>query len=234
MPPKIPGKLNEPPSEAEFNALRIAAFCRSKGGIFYRLHPTNRSTGDPWHPVFFSTRGTTRFDPENGVGTLYVAQSLAGAILEKFDDRWGPVGSIERTLTRAELDSWWVTLIDLAPAAVFSTRGSNLSKIGTDAQLLTGDYAIARQWALRLMNHPDKIGGIAYASRHAYSRGNLAIFLRDGLRPESYDANLGPANKRWWRREAGHGIAIVHGPQIKLAVHPQLKAILTDLEVGVL
>jgi RES domain len=93
---KIPGKLNEPPPETEFNQLEIAKFCRPKSGILYRLHSTDFSTGRPWEPVLFSRRGATRFDPTDGVGTLYIAKSLAGAVLEIFDDRWGPVGSIDR------------------------------------------------------------------------------------------------------------------------------------------
>ena len=233
MAKKIPGKLNEPPPETEFNQLEIAKFCKPKSGILYRLHSTDLSTGKPWEPVFFSKRGATRFDPTDGVGTLYVAKSLAGAVLEIFDDRWGPVGSIERTFTKSELETWWVTLIDLPTSSMFETMGINLSKIGTDTQLLSGDHATAREWALRLMNHPDRIGGISYASRHDHTKDNLAVFLRAGLMPQIYDANLASNNVSGWQREAHHGTVIVNGPAIRLGTHPELKMVVMELEVGI-
>lgn len=232
MAKKTPGRLNEPPSETEFNRLKIAQFCEPKSGVLYRLHSTDPSTGSPWPPVFFSRRGKTRFDPANGVGTLYVAISLSGAILEIFDDRWGQVGSIERTFTKSELETWWVTLIDLPTISMFEAMGINLSKIGTDAQLLSGDYATAREWALRLMNHSDSIDGIAYASRHDHTKVNLAVFMRNALLPEIYDANLASKTVSGWQREVHHGTAIIYGPAIRLGTHPELNAVVQELEVG--
>jgi RES domain-containing protein len=232
MAKKTPGEFHPPPPAYEFNQLPLAPPCTLESGFLYRLHSTNVETGAPWPAVFFSRRGTSRFDPVEGVGTLYAAKSLAGAVLEVFDDRWGPVGSIERTLTPSELETWWVTLVDLPPTTVFDTSGVDLSKIGTDLQLLAGDHATARTWALRLMEHPANLGGIVYASRHAHTKVNLAIFQRKALLPEMFDANLGPKTISAWTREARHGANIIFGPAIKLGTHPELIAVSKELEVG--
>jgi RES domain-containing protein len=129
MAKKTPGELHPPPLTKEFNELPLARLCVLESGLLYRLHSTNVETETPWPAVFFSRRGATRFDPAEGVGTLYAAKSLAGAVLEVFDDRWGPVGGIERTLTPSELETWWVTLVDLPPTTVFDTSGVNLEPI---------------------------------------------------------------------------------------------------------
>jgi len=198
MPKKTPGKLQSPPATEEFSKLPLANWCKSANGIFYRLHSTNQGTGAPWPPVFFSQQGRSRFDPTQGPGTFYIAESLAGALLEIFDDHWGPVGSSNRMITRSELDTWWVTLIALPETTVFETAGASLSKIGTDLQLLSGDHAVAREWAVRVAEHPVEAGGIAYVSRHDHTKRNLAIFRRAHLFSEISDKRLIPAVFAKW------------------------------------
>jgi hypothetical protein len=159
MPKKTPGKLNPPPPAAEFNKLPLYSWCGLREGFYLRLHRVNRSTGKPWHPIHFSRRGASRFDPPTGPGTLYVGESIGGILLEVFDDSWGAVGSLSRCLTRAQLNEWWVTLVAVPPVNLFYAHGIALSKIGTDVQLLSGDHATAREWALRLAEHPLCIDG---------------------------------------------------------------------------
>ena len=89
MPKKTPGRLNPPPTQAAFDKLPLGKLSGPVKDVFYRLHSLDKATGRPWHPVFFSQRGTTRFDPATGVGALYIGSSLIGALLEMFDDRWG-------------------------------------------------------------------------------------------------------------------------------------------------
>ena len=151
MGKKIPGKLGIPPAQKRFNALPLGRLTRQIEGTFYRLHSLNPDTGKAWDPLHFSVRGTSRFDPVGGVGTLYLAEELAGAMMEVFDDRWGPVGSLGRSVTRQELKEWWVSLVNIPAVSVFDATGPNLSKLGTDAQLLTSSYTKSRQWAQRLV-----------------------------------------------------------------------------------
>src|SRR5260221_3790135 len=144
---KTPGKLNAPPPQAEFDKLPLTRWCTRLRGVFYRLHSLNAQTGKPWHPIHFSRAGRTRFDPVNGSGTVYVGETLSGVLMEVFDDLWGPVESITRSLSRTQLQEWYVTLVSILSVTLFEAHKGNLSRIGTDLQLLAGDHALSREWA---------------------------------------------------------------------------------------
>jgi hypothetical protein len=234
MPKKTPGKLNAPPAQAAFDRLPLVSFCKSVKRVFYRLHGLNSATGGPWPPVFFGHADRTRFDPGQGLGTLYLGGTLAGVLMELFDDRWGPLGDRSRRLTRTELGRWWVTLVATPAVTVFEASGPNLSKVGTDLQLLSGDHATARTWALRIMSHPAGVDGILYGSRHDDTQQNLALFNRAGLLPCLPDAALLPPAARHGPGPANAVGPLVCGPAILLRNHPELKAALQSLEVAVL
>jgi len=234
MAKKTPGKLNKPPPQAEFDQLNLEALCGEEDGIYYRLHSIDGKTGNPWPPLHFSKRGTTRFDPSDGVGTLYLAQSLQGALMEIFDDRWGAVGDPGRSITLRELREWRVTIMNPPKVKLFDATGQNLSKIGTDGQLLTGDYSVTREWAKRLMMHPHAIDGIRFRSRHDLDLINIALFDRAGRFPPLLDVGLHESSKGKWKRSSPHGSALVHGPSIELRSHPAVNEALVRLQVAVL
>ncbi len=234
MPRKTPGKLALPPPQAEFDGLPLRRFTRVINGVLLRLHSSNRATGRPWDPLHFSVRGASRFDPSDGVGTLYVAQTLPGSLLEVFDDRWGAVNSPGRRLTTAQLREWWVSAVRLPTVELFDATGGNLSKIGADAQLVTGGHAVARTWALRMMRHPHRIGGILYASRHDLKRQNVALFRREGLFPERHDPHLTPISVTARNRFDTADPGLEYGPAIPLVGHPRLLSVLKRLEVAIL
>lgn len=234
MSKKTPGRLNPPPDQEAFNRLPLEGWCRPIEGPYYRLHSRDALTGRPWPAIHFSRKGRTRFDPAEGVGTLYLAETLGGALMETFDDRWGPVGSLGRSLTEQELREWWVTLIDVPQSEVLEASGPNLSKLGTDIQLLTGDHETARQWALRLMRHPRQIAGISYRSRHDDDKRNVALFRRPDWLEAIQEANLIPAAAKPWRRKSDHGRRLVYGPPVLLGDHPELAGALGELEVAIL
>ncbi len=232
MPPKTPGKLNAPPAQAKFDALPIPKWCVSGYGVYYRIHGSDPS-GKPWHPVYFGRDGGSRFDPVAGPGTLYVGETLAGILLEKFDDSWGPAGDMTRSLTRAQLDQWWVSLVALPPFVVFDAR-KFLSMIGTDMQLLSGGYAQAREWALVLARHPAGIDGICYSSRHDGTRSNLAMFDKSARPREVQDNSLLPPSLMHGSRIIPAGAPIHYGPPVLLRDHPELTFALTELGVAIL
>lgn len=154
--------------------------------------------------------------------------------MEMFDDRWGPLGDPSRSLTQTELTQWWVTLFATPLVYLFEAAQSNLSKIGTDFQLLTGDHATARDWALCLMHHPDNVGGILFGSRHDTTLQNVALFNRPGLTPALLEAALKPPTAAH-----GHGPAkvsgpLIYGPAVLLRDHPELSQALQALEVSIL
>jgi hypothetical protein len=234
MPKKTPGRLNRPPNSNDFDKIPLKALCRTLSGTSYRLHSVDLATGSPRPPIHFSSKGNSRFDPSGGVGTLYVANTLAGALMEIFDDRWGAVGTLGRTLTRHEMKQWWVTRVNLPEVELFDATGANLSKLGTDAQLTTGQYTITREWALRLMTHPATIDGIYYSSRHDLQQRNIALFQRPRFLPVWFDITLNTSGPNDWNRTIALGDKLVHGPASLLENHPELFDLLRDLEVAVL
>lgn len=155
--------------------------------------------------------------------------------MEIFDDRWGPLGHPSRSLTRIELRQWWVTLVAVPEIQVFEADRLNLSKIGTDNQLLSGDHATAREWAGRIMRHPAGVGGIRYRSRHDAGQYNLALFLHPEWLPARNDPTLcPPAAGAGAVSAAPAGGKLRHGPALRLADHPGLGPALTALEIAIL
>jgi hypothetical protein len=229
MSKKTAGKLNLPPPQDVFDSLPMRPFCRVVTGRFYRLHSTNPATGTPWGAMHFSKRGRTRFDPADGLGTLCLGATLGGALMELFDDYWGPWCSIGRSITEDQLRTTWVSGVAIRDVLVFEASGGHLSQIGTDAQLLTGDYATTQQWALRLMQHPAGIEGIGYQSRHDPNRANVAVFERATPGGAAHDPALPATLSQAWTALASP--KIVYGLPILLAEHPELDEVLVELAV---
>ena len=138
---------------------------------------------------------------------------------------------MSRSITKTQLQEWWVTLVAVPSVTLFAAQNAHLSKIGTDLQLLTGDYTTSREWALSLASHPAKIDGIYYPSRHADDRCNLAIFNQRGWAAPQFDKNLLPPAANHVLRTIGDKDPIVCGPAIMLRDHPELKFSLIELEV---
>lgn len=207
---------------------------KAVSGVFYRLHPLNAAIGVPWPAIYFSRRDSSRFDPVQGVGTLYLSDSLAGALLEMFGDRLEPLGSQGRALRQTMLREWFVSLISVPEVMPVAASGTNLSKLGVDLQLLAGEHAIARQWALWIMEHPAAAAGIWYPSRHDDTRRNLALFQRSWLLPAQEEPALTPpasTQAAFAKRSTG---GLLHGRPVRLRDHPELMSALTELEVGLL
>ncbi len=163
-----------------------------------------------------------------------MGETLDGVLLEIFDDSWGAVNSPTRSLTKTQLQEWWVTLIAVPSVTLFDARKNHLSKIGTDAQLLSGDHATSREWALSLARHPLKVGGLYYPSRHDGGHCNLAVFRQRVWPPERFASRLkGPAPMHGsWKFKSTD--PLVYGPPVLLRDHPDLQLALMHLEVAVL
>lgn len=130
------------------------------------------------------------------------------------------------------LGEWFVSLVSVPGIWAVELSGGNLSKLGVDLQLLAGDHGIARQWALRLMEHPVEAGGIWYPSRHDDTRRNLALFQR-GHSVEVKPCLVGPASVHaaFARRDGG---SLLYGPPARLRDHPELMTALSELAVALL
>lgn len=163
---------------------------------------------------------------------MCVGQSLGGAMMEKYDDRWGPAGDPTRSLTKAELNETWETVIYLPSMDLFDCGGPNyLSLIGVDAQLYTGEYSGSQVWALRMMSHPDKIDGIWFPSRHDPNRQNIALFQRTIFTSSHHDPDLTVPNLGSWTPLPAHAGGLIYGPEQVLATHPEIDATMKELQV---
>lgn len=163
---------------------------------------------------------------------MCLGQTLAGALMEIFDDHWGQIGDLTRSITRSELQTYWVSLIAVPPVKVFYVHKGNLSRIGTDMQLLTGEYPTSREWFLRLANHPCQVDGFVYPSRHDNSRQNFALLRRSNLLPAVADVSLtGSADAHDPKIAEANG-KILYGPPLLLANHPELDSALKTLMVA--
>ena len=230
---KAAGKVATPPPQTDFDKIPLGDYCRTESGLFRRLHVLKPGTTDPWPAVYFSTRGTTRFDPARGIGTMCVGQSLGGAMMEKYDDSWGALGDPSRSVTEGQLKETWETVIYLPRVTLFDCGGRNhLSLIGADAQLYTGEYSGTQLWALRMMSHPAMIEGIWFPSRHDPNRQNIALFQRPPFPSSHHDSNLTLANLPSWTISPAHAGGLVYGPNQVLATHPEIDATLTELKVS--
>jgi hypothetical protein len=125
---------------------------------WYRLNPKVYNSA-----LFFDKTGNGRFDgKEQGYGILYLGENIQTTFIECFGRQHGAKGVAETDLRQRILfeikSTQKLKLVDL--------WGSGLVKIGADARITSGSYLIARQWAKAIFEHPLKVDGIRYYSRH--------------------------------------------------------------------
>ncbi|MFY9987301.1 MAG: RES family NAD+ phosphorylase [Chthoniobacterales bacterium] len=126
-------------------------------------------------PIFWSTKGKYRFDSTTArYGVLYTANSLEGAILEVFGDRWLE----HRALSEQLLRSYNLVKLNITSGLwLANTLGSNLMFAGIDARLFVStDYDKTQAWGRAFMEHPQNFDGILYHSRKNPRKLNCAFF----------------------------------------------------------
>jgi hypothetical protein len=125
---------------------------------WYRLNPVNYNSA-----IYFDRSGKGRFAfPQASYGILYAAKNERGAFIETMGRTLGI-----RTVSQTALQQRNLFTIDSdRPLVMVDIWGVNLTKLGVDARLSSGDYRIARAWAEAIYNHPQKVDGICYHSRH--------------------------------------------------------------------
>jgi hypothetical protein len=161
---RLPAPHPEPPPDLDEREPLVAVIRTP----WYRVHRTAHQ------PLFFGRLRRHRFDdPEGRFGVLYVAGDQHAAFIETFGQTAGlrvvttealRSRSLARVLSRRPL-----CLIDLA------TTGG-LARIGADARLSTGDYAVAQRSSRALRKHWCRPDGILYRPRHDPARRAAALF----------------------------------------------------------
>lgn len=125
---------------------------------WYRLNPAGFNSA-----IYFDRSGRGRFDsPQASYGILYAAQNERGAFIETFGRTLGI-----RTVSGTALQQRNLFIIECdRPLVIIDVWGVNLTKLGVDARLSSGAYEVSRAWAGAIYNHPQKVDGICYHSRH--------------------------------------------------------------------
>jgi hypothetical protein len=134
-----------------------------------RVHKARRD------PIYFGSSGSNRFDAPNGAfGVMYVGKDAHCAIVETIEFL-----SSGRLIAASTLSHLSLTRIQTdRPLRLVDLTADGLVRLGADARLTTGSYAISQQWSLAIWNHPSTLDGLLYRSRHDPSRMSAAIFNR--------------------------------------------------------
>ena len=114
--------------------------------------------------------------------------------------------------------------LSLRPARPSGNDGNGHDGNGLPRDRRPLDPIVARQWALRIMEHSTNADGIWYPSRHDDTRRNLALFQRPKLLPARLESALIPptssqaacAGRAAWRCAVGRARwfpAPTHRPQ---------------------
>jgi RES domain len=153
----------------------------SSQGTWYRLNAVEFSSS-----LYFDQTGKGRFDsPAQGYGILYVGADIYASWIECYGRTHGARGVSELGLRQRDLYA-----IDSNRPLVFADlTGSSLVKMGADARLSSGAYTVARQWAQAIYDHPQRVDGVRYRSRHDDARYCYGIF--DRCVEDIYEQNMG-------------------------------------------
>jgi RES domain len=173
--PLVPHPL--PPADFQMRELPSL----SSRSVWYRLNAKEFDSS-----LYFDKTGKGRFDsPAQGYGILYVGEDVYASWIECYGRSHGARGISEVALRQRNLYE-----INSQQVLVFADiTGSGLVKLGADARLSSGAYAVARQWAQAIYEHPQKVDGIRYRSRHDDARYCYGIF--DRCANELHEKNVG-------------------------------------------
>jgi RES domain len=139
-------------------------------GLWYRLNPVQYPSA-----LYFDRSGKGRFDgPRQGYGIVYVGEDEYAAFIECYGRVHGARGVSEADLKQRNL----FAIATERPLILADLTGSGLVKLGADARLSSGSYAIARTWAKAIWEHPMAVDGLRYRSRHDDERFCCGLFDR--------------------------------------------------------
>lgn len=133
----------------------------------------------------FGKAGKNRFDDprhlipaDDRYGTSYFGFTLACAFAETVlhDRTADPKGGFE--LPRDQLNRW-VLRFDGRPLTVAVLTGAHLKRLGGEGALSTVvPYDVPQQWSLAVHEHPARVDGFIYISRHLNTEQAVVLFER--------------------------------------------------------
>ncbi|NJK57286.1 MAG: RES family NAD+ phosphorylase [Pleurocapsa sp. SU_5_0] len=147
---------NHPLPPDDFNDKRLPTSEYSQP--WYRLNPADFDSA-----IYFDRSGRGRFDSSQAsYGILYTAQNERGAFIETMGRTLGITTVSQTALQQRNL----FKITSDRPLVIVDVWGVNLTKLGVDARISSGSYHISRAWAEAIFNHPQRVDGICYHSRH--------------------------------------------------------------------
>lgn len=170
-------KLGAPPASLHTGPLDVIRIDSTK---LFRISTHN--TGEP----FFNDSGNNRFDapgcsmvpraPE--FRTCYFGMTLSVAIAETVLHDAVPVNGAF-PLASTELEAFYVIRFSGDRLTLANLTGPSLKKLSGSADLASADiYGITQQWALAVFQHPSKVDGFVYMSRHLNTARAVVLFDR--------------------------------------------------------
>lgn len=167
-PPKLFHQLSLPVSQVQ--------------QVGFRLNKAHHNSA-----IYFDRSGMGRFDIQNTLGVLYLAETLPGAFIETFGRRLG-VSYVSREFIRTR--NLFAVESD-RPLQLVDLYGSGLAKLGADSELTSGrNYQLSRSWSRAIYEHPQQVDGIRFFSRHDNTQLCWGLFERDYQLQEQNLGNL--------------------------------------------
>jgi hypothetical protein len=156
------------------------------GSYFYRLNSRLNDRGElRQSAMFFDLTGRGRWDGVNqGYGILYVGADSYAAYIESYGRKPEQRSFLgDRLLiTETELNRRFLARFTCKKQLKFvQVYGNGLQKLGLDSQITScapEEYEFPRKWGRAFHQHPAKIDGICYLSRHDNTRLCYGIFDR--------------------------------------------------------
>jgi hypothetical protein len=142
------------------------------GTTIYRIYPASFGS------IYFDAGTTGRLNaPDGAYGVLYAAAARDGAFAESLLRNVGRTALDDALLTVKGL----VTIRATGALHLASLYGPGLTVLGATAEVTHSgvmSYDLSQAWSKALHDHPAKVDGIAYRSRHDDDEICYAIFER--------------------------------------------------------
>ena len=142
----------------------------NNGLNYYRLNRIDYNSA-----IYFDRSGEGRFDgAKQSYGICYLGETIEAAFIECFGRQLGIKFLTQEFIKSRNLfivsSERQLKLVDLF--------GSGLAKLGADKRLTGGNYDLSRKWAEAIYQHPERVDGIRYYSRHDDTQLCCGLFDR--------------------------------------------------------
>lgn len=173
--------LEFPPSDIDTQPLPLLKIPPSK-----LLRISRHKSGEP----YFGRSGSSRFDdPHNRYGTCYFGTKLTVAIAETvLHDEVAKGGKFE--IAPETLESRYVIQMQCSDLRLANLTGASLKRFNGIDLSATASYKITQRWSLSIHEHPDKVDGFVYMSRHLNTDKAIVLFDRAKSKISMVDATL--------------------------------------------